>query len=103
MSLTNGELSLTLGQNFPVSDYYRDHILDGITVARGGGWWTAVLLISDPKTGKPFVGLYRWQFDGTTWKNRKSISFKSKKQLNSVVEAVGKMVSRVGEGPETRA
>jgi hypothetical protein len=82
---------MALGQQFPVSDYYKEHILDAETIARGGGWWTAVLLIADPKTNKPFVTIYRWQSDGETWKTRKSISLKNKKQVDQVIQIFGRL------------
>lgn len=85
------------GQNFPVSEYYRDHILDAETISRAGGWWTAVLLISDPNTKKPFLAMYRWQLDGNTWKTRKSINFKSRKQLDAVMAVVKRLSDRIVE------
>jgi len=88
------------GQNFPVSDYYKGHVLDAQTVARGGGWWTAVLLIRDPKTSVPFVAIYRWQADGETWKKRKSIAFKSKKQLDLLMGALGRLSLKFADGEE---
>jgi hypothetical protein len=84
---------MSFGQNFPISDYYRENIIDAETISRGGGWWTAVLLIRDPETDKPFVALYRWQLSGEEWKVRKSISFKSKKQVDGVLAAM----TRFGE------
>ena len=42
-------------------------------------WWTAVLLIKDPRTGKPFVSLYRWESRQGEWKTRKSFKFSSEK------------------------
>jgi hypothetical protein len=87
---------MAIGQNFPVSDYYKEHIIDAETISRAGGWWTAVLLIRDPKTEKPFLGVYRWQLDGDTWKTRKSISFKNKKQADAVIEAMKRLAVTVG-------
>lgn len=88
---------MSFGQNFPVSDYYKEQIIDAETISRAGGWWMAVLLIRDPQTKKPFLGVYRWQLDGETWKTRKSISFKSKKQADAVIEAMKRLGEKVGE------
>jgi len=71
-----------------LSDYYKDRVLDAVTIARGGGWWTAVVMIADPKTEKPFIGVYRWQSGETGWKTRKSIAFKSRKQVDAVMAAL---------------
>jgi hypothetical protein len=79
---------MTLGQNFPISDYYREQIIDAETISRSGGWWTAVLLISDPRTNKPFVALYRWQHTERGWKIRKQFSFRTKQQGENAIEVV---------------
>ncbi|MFN3077411.1 MAG: hypothetical protein ABT940_11115 [Alphaproteobacteria bacterium] len=91
---------MALGQNFPVSEYYKDRVLDAETISRAGGWWTAILLIRDPKTEKPFLGLYRWQLDGDTWKTRKSISLKSRKQVDAVLAVMTRMAPNLDETPE---
>ena len=66
-----------LEPKFPLSDYYKDHVIEGITINRGGSWWTAVLLIEDPKTKEKFFGLYRWQLTEGEWKVRKSFPIKN--------------------------
>jgi len=92
---------VAIGQKFPLSDYYRDQILDAETISRAGGWWTAVLLIRDPRTGRPFLSIYRWQLDGDTWKTRKSIALKRRKQVDAVLKVMTRLASRVGEEPNT--
>ncbi len=86
---------MALGGNFPVGDYYKDQILDAETISRGGGWWSAILLIRDPKTEQPFMAIYRWQFDGETWKMRKTISFKNKKQVEAAIQAMSRFKDRM--------
>lgn len=77
-----------LGQNFPVSEYYRKNIVDAETVARSGRWWTALLVIKDPRTEKPFISLYRWENDGSGWKVRKNFPIRSRKSLQGIVGAL---------------
>lgn len=77
-----------LGMNFPISEYYRNNIRDAVTISRAGGWWTAAVLIEDPKTGKPFVTLYTWQQTEDNWKMRKSFTIRSQKTLQGVAEAL---------------
>lgn len=84
-----------LGMNFPISEYYRNNIKDAVTLSRGGGWWTAAVLIEDPKNGKPFVTLYTWQQVDDAWKMRKSFTIRSQKTLNEVVEALQGFASRL--------
>ncbi|MFC1816513.1 hypothetical protein ACFL0M_11400 [Thermodesulfobacteriota bacterium] len=70
-----------IGKDFPVSDYYKDHIVDARTISRGGGWWMAALVISDPKSGLKMLNLYQWQLTDNGWKTRKQFSIKNKKAL----------------------
>ena len=70
-----GGLDMSLGQNFPISDYYQNSIIDAETVSRSGGWWTAVILIADPRNQKPFITIYRWQKTDTGCKNSGAAAF----------------------------
>jgi hypothetical protein len=65
------------GTNFPVDKYYRDNILDARTITHSGSWWSAILVIRDPKTLAPFVALYKWRKRDGEWK--KATSFKINK------------------------
>ncbi len=77
-----------ISSNFPISDFYRENIIEAETVARGGGWWTAVFLIKDPNTNKPFIGLYRWQLTESGWKVRKRFTFRRIKEVTSIVDII---------------
>lgn len=69
------------GTNFPVSEHYKDSILDALTISRVGGWWTSVLLIQEPSNQKKFLCIYRWQLVNGEWKTR------SKLKVNSIKDA----------------
>lgn len=84
-----------LGQNFPISEYYREHIVDAETVSRRGRWWTAVLLIAHPKTGRRFIALYRWQLTESGWKVRKRFSLHSKPQALRTTAAVERFLEKL--------
>jgi hypothetical protein len=77
-----------LGQNFPISEYYRPHIIDAVTIVRNGPWWSAVLLIADPKTKKPFIALYRWQRVAGNWKTRKRFTLRTLAETTTTVDAI---------------
>jgi len=79
---------MEFGQNFPISDYYRTNIEDARTVTRAGGWWTAVLLIKDPRSEKSFLNLYRWQKRDSEWRVRKTFSIRSKSELEKIIQAM---------------
>ena len=62
--------------------------MDAVTVGRNGPWWTAILLIADPKTTKPFIALYRWQRVGGDWKTRKRFTLRTLKETTAAVDAI---------------
>lgn len=80
---------------FPVSEYYQDHIIDGVTLTRGGGWWTAVLLIEDPKSSERIINLYTWQSHGASWKMRKSFTIRKAATLTKLQSALQEFSSRL--------
>lgn len=88
----------SLTNRYPVTDYYKDHVVDGITVSRGGGWWTAVLLIEDPKTRGRFLNLYRWESSGVgEWKTRKTFTFRDRGGLDKTVKALNELREKLPE------
>lgn len=80
---------------FPVSDYYKGRVKEARTISRIGPWWSAILLIEDPKTEKPFLVFYRWQKRKGSWKVTKSFSVRSKKDALKVVEFVNELLLRL--------
>jgi hypothetical protein len=80
---------------FPVSEYYADHVLEGITLSNKGGWWSAVLLIRDPKTKKPFLALYRWERKDGTWRNRKSFVIRDQSSVAKVIAALNELKAKL--------
>ena len=71
--------------DFPVSDYYKQAVREARTISRSGLWWSAVLVIEDPATGSPFLGLYRWQKRQGKWRVRKSFNFRSRRDAARVI------------------
>jgi hypothetical protein len=84
-----------IGQDFPVSEYYRDNIIDAITINRKGPWWSAVLLIKDPKTEKPFLGFYKWQKKGDKWTVKQKFNVNSESDANKFVSSVGTLATKL--------
>lgn len=77
-----------IGQNFPVTEQLRPHIRDARTISRAGDWWTAVLLLNDPWTRRPYVSLYKWQCRNGAWKKAASFKIHSAKHLAAIVESL---------------
>lgn len=77
-----------LGKNFPVAEYYRENILDARTIARSGTWWSALLVIKDPKTELPFVALYKWNKRDGEWKKATSFKINKQRDLSLIRESL---------------
>ena len=54
--------------DFPVAPYLRGQIRDAMTLTRTGRWWSAALLIEDPRNRRMYVAIYRWQNRDGGWK-----------------------------------
>lgn len=85
------EISSGYGQSFPLSDYYKEHVLDAITIKRSAKWWTALLVIEDPRTQTPFIAIYRWELRAGQWKKRSSIPWKTKESLEQFKDALSRL------------
>ena len=83
------------GQNFPISDYYKNNILDAKTLSNRAGWWTAVLLIKDPQTQKSFVSVYRWQHTEAGWKMRNRMHVRSRADAKLLIESIEKFAKQL--------
>ena len=80
---------MELGVNFPIDSFYKGCIVDAETLSNKSGWWTAVLLLRDPKTNCKIIALYKWQQVDGAWKKRSSWKIKSNQEyltLNSVIQ-----------------
>lgn len=81
--------------DYPVSDYFKTHVREGHTITKANGWWSAVLLIEDPRSGRPFVSLYRWQLTEDGWKMRKSFKCADKADLRQIVRVLDELSDRL--------
>ena len=72
--------------DFPVSDYYKEQVVEARTISRSGLWWSAILLIRDPKTSKPFLAFYRWQKRDGDWKVRKSFKCGTVRDARKIID-----------------
>ena len=84
-----------LGQDFPVAAYYKGNIAEAITINRSGSWWTAVLIIKHPTTGKKFLGLYKWQLRNGEWKQHQKLQINSQKDALELGQALMKLGSLI--------
>ena len=77
-----------LYDGFPVTEYYKDHIKDAVTIKRGGNWWSAVLLINEPKSEKNIIMFYKWQKIGDDWKLRSKYKISDKTVAGRSIDAI---------------
>ena len=84
-------------EEYPVSDYYKNGVMDAQTISKVGQWWTALVLIEDPRSNKPFVSLYRWQKSDNGWKVRKQFKFNSKKEAKKIIQVLIEMAEEIPE------
>ncbi len=82
---------------FPVSDYYKPHIRDAVTISRQGSWWSAALLIEDPKNAKLFCAVYRWQKVGGVWKQRGKLMIRKRVDLDKCISVLAGWGERLQE------
>lgn len=83
------------GKNFPISDYYKDHIVDARTIKRSGQWWSAVILIKDPKSENKFLNFYKWQKTGDQWKIRFRFKVKNLEEKDKIIEILNEFGSKL--------
>lgn len=72
-------------EEYPVSDFYKDHIVEAKTLKKSDRWWSAMLIIDHPDAGKK-VNLYRWQKRDGKWKRRKAFSINNAEDRESIIE-----------------
>ena len=78
----------SLYDDFPVTDYYQGRINDAITIRRGGNWWSAALLINEPKSEKNIIMFYKWQKVGEDWKLRSKFKISDKAGADKFIDAI---------------
>jgi hypothetical protein len=82
-------------EQFPITDYYKGKILDGVTLSKSGAWWTAILLIEDPRSQLPFINLYRWQHTEAGWKVRGRFKISTKEDATNIVDVLSEFLERL--------
>jgi len=82
-------------QDYPVSDYYKGKVLDAVTLSKSSGWWSAILLIEDPKSGLPFINLYRWQETDRGWKARGRYKISKKEDAEMILDIMTELKDKL--------
>ena len=84
-----------LYDDFPITEYYKGCIKDAVTIRRGGNWWSAVLLINEPKSEKNIIMFYKWQKIGDNWKLRSKFKISDKTVAEKSIDAIKKFSDKL--------
>lgn len=82
---------ISVGQNFPVSEYYREQIVDAVTINRSAFWWTAAIKIRNPKSGKLFIAIYKFHKRGENWSVHQKLHVNSLDDAGRLQEAISQL------------
>ena len=70
--------------DFPVAHYLKTQIRDAVTLSRTGSWWSAALLIEDPRSRKQYVAMYRWHLRGGAWKRVSKFTCRTRRDVDTL-------------------
>lgn len=82
---------------FPVAQYLKMQVLDGRTISRTGAWWSAALVIQDPRSSKPYIAFYKWNFRSGEWKRASSFKLKSQEHLDKLLVSIDELAPLLDE------
>ncbi len=75
----------------PPIDYYE--ILKYSTISYSGGWWSVLVLLRDPKTGKISLSLYKYKKVNEGFRKQTSYKINNLKQARTLIQMLGDFVS----------
>ena len=84
--------------DYPVNEYFKDHVLNGTTVKRTAKSWVAVLLIADPRTEQPMVRVYEWKKNQAgDWKRNGVITLNKAGEIRETLSSLEQYANVVAE------
>ncbi len=83
----------------PPIDYY--DILKYETLSYSGGWWSVVVLLRDPKTGKKSLALYKYKKVNDGFRKQTSYKLNNLKQSEKLIQLLNDFVSAWKSLPES--
>ena len=79
-------------KDFPVHEMIK--VIDGITIAKSGRWWSAVLLVE--WRGRTAICFYLWRKSNDQWKRKYKWQIRSEDEWAKIREAVESFMEKVG-------
>ena len=75
---------------YPVSEFYKASIVEGVTIKQTARNWVAALLIKDPKSGSESIRIYQWHrtTNEGDWKRRGIITLDKSDQVRDLSSAL---------------
>ena len=80
---------------FPVTGVLQSHVVTGRTLRKSNGWWTAILLVNDPKTSRSQLIFYRWDWKGDRWRERKSFPIHDRQCVDLAINVLTELKARL--------
>lgn len=81
--------------DFPVSVYYKKSVKDAYSIRRGGTWWSAILLIEEPRSKLLFINFYKWQHTESGWKTRSRFKISNKEDVGKIVKIINEFAEHM--------
>lgn len=78
-------------KDFPVHEMVK--VIDGITLAKSGRWWSAALLVE--WRGRSVICFYLWQKKNDHWKRKYKWQIRSKDDWAKIREAVDSFIGKI--------
>ena len=86
-------------ESYPVNEYYLDHIVNAKTIKKTAKSWVAVLVISDPRSGTPFLRIYEWKLNKSgEWKRHGVISLAKSSEIRDLMSTLDEFSHPVADG-----
>ena len=73
---------------FPVTGVLKSHVVTGRTLRKSNGWWTAILLVNDPKTSRSQLIFYRCDWKGDRWRERKTFPIHDRQGIETAIDVL---------------
>ena len=83
-------------EEFPLMGYYKDNLVDGITISKSTKWWSVIFLVKDrnKEDGKHTFVFYRWQRKYDRWLLRNKYYYDGE-DIQKVTDAIEHLSSQI--------
>ncbi len=84
--------------DLPINEYYKDSIIDSLTIKKTYKTWVAILILEDPRNSSIFVRIYEWKKDKNgAWKRRGVVTLNKAEEIKKSIEMMEKSFHKIAE------